>query len=152
MNYREKAEYYIRKHQDDDVIKKLKTNIPLNDEDVQRLEKILWSEIGTKEEYDASFGSKPLGAFVREITGLDMNAAKEAFSNYLNDSNLNERQLYFVNQIIEYIVQNGLITDYSVLMESPFTDLGSIADLFSDLNVWSGIKNVIDQINQNAEI
>ena len=66
--------------------------------------------------------SKPLGEFVREIVGLDMNAAKEAFSEYLTDTNLDSRQIYFVNQIVEYIVHNGILKDLSVLQESPFTD------------------------------
>ncbi len=49
-----------------------------------------------------------MGEFVREIVGLDMNAAKEAFSEYLTDANLDSRQIYFVNQIVEYIVHNGI--------------------------------------------
>ena len=61
---------------------------------------MLWSEVGTKDEYEAEYGSKPLGEFVREIVGLDMNAAKEAFAEYLNSANLDSRQIYFVNQIV----------------------------------------------------
>ena len=148
--YREKAEYYIRKHSDEEVIRKLRTNEPLTDSDVGDLQNLLWSEIGTKEDYEAEFGSKPLGLFVREITGLDMNAAKQAFSKYLDETRLDSRQIYFVNQIIEYVVRNGAITDMSVLMESPFTDRGSIADIFQDLTIWKGIKSVIDDINENA--
>ena len=148
--YREKAEFYIRKHADEDVIKKLRTNEPLTDADIKELENLLWSEIGTREDYEAEFGSKPLGLFVREITGLDMNAAKQAFSKYLDESKLDSRQIYFVNQIIEYVVRNGAITDMSVLMESPFTDRGSLADIFTDLTVWRGIKSVIDDINEKA--
>ena len=56
-----------------------------------------------------------------------MNAAKEAFSEYLDENSLDSRQIYFVNQIVEYIV-----------------------DIFTDLNVWMGIRIVIDQINANA--
>lgn len=63
-------------------------------------ENMLWSEVGTKDEYEAEYGSKPLGEFVREIVGLDMNAAKEAFAEYLNSANLDSRQIYFVNQIV----------------------------------------------------
>lgn len=86
----------------------------------------------------------------REIVGLDMNAAKEAFSEYLDENSLDSRQIYFVNQIVEYIVQNGMMKDLSVLQEAPFTDQGSVVDIFTDLNVWMGIRKVIDQINANA--
>lgn len=36
---------------------------------------------------------------MREIVGLDMNAAKAAFAQYLDDTCLDSRQIYFVNQI-----------------------------------------------------
>lgn len=149
-NYKAKAEFYVRQHQDEAVIAKLKSNVPLNSDDVAALEKILWSEVGTKEDYETEIGSKPLGEFVREIVGLDMKAAKEAFSVYLNDASLNSRQIYFVNQIVEYIVRNGLMKDLSVLQESPFTDKGSVVDIFTDLTVWMGIRKIIEQVNANA--
>ena len=149
-NYKAKAEYYIRQHQDNIAIAKLKTNQPLTSTDVKTLEQILWQEVGTKQDYEQEIGAKPLGEFVREIVGLDMNAAKEAFSEYLNDANLDSRQIYFVNQIVEYIVHNGMLKDFSVLQESPFTDQGSVVELFTDLNVWMGIRKVIEVINANA--
>lgn len=150
-NYKAKAEFYIKQHQDNIVIAKLKTNKPLTTGDVKALEDILWNEIGTRKDYEGEIGDKPLGEFVREIVGLDMNAAKEAFSEYLNETNYDSRQIYFVNQIVEYVVHNGMIKDMSVLMESPFTDRGSITDIFN-ASVWMGIKKVIDQINANANV
>ena len=97
--YKAKAEFYIRQHQDNIAIAKLKTNQPLTSTDVASLEEILWQEIGTKQDYEQEIGTKPLGEFVREIVGLDMNAAKEAFSEYLTNASLDSRQIYFVNQI-----------------------------------------------------
>lgn len=79
-----------------------------------------------------------------------MNTAKEAFSRFLNDVNLDSRQIYFVNQIVEYIVHNGIMKDLSVLQESPFTDKGSVVEIFADMSVWMEIRKVIDQINANA--
>lgn len=133
-----------------EAIAKLKSNVPLTAEDIKELEKILWSELGTQEEYEAEYGKKPLGEFVREIVGLDMNATKEAFSAYLEDTSLDSRQIYFVNQIVEYIVHNGTMKDLSVLQEPPFTDMGRIVEVFTDGSVWLGIKKIIDQINANA--
>ena len=149
-NYKAKAEFYVRQHQDNEAIAKLKSNIPLNSDDVKALEQILWSEVGSKEDYEAEFGEKPLGEFVREIVGLDMSAAKAAFAEYLDNVNLDSRQIYFVNQIVEYIVHNGLMKDLSVLQESPFTDKGSVVEVFTDLTVWMGIRKVIEQVNANA--
>lgn len=149
-NYKAKAEFYIRQHQDNIAIAKLRTNKPLTSTDIETLEGILWSEVGTKEDYESEYGEKPLGELVREIVGLDMNAAKEAFAEFLNESSLDSRQIYFVNQIVEYIVHNGIMKDLSVLQESPFTDQGSVVDIFTDMTVWMGIRKVIDQINANA--
>lgn len=79
-----------------------------------------------------------------------MNTAKEAFSRFLNNVNLDSRQIYFVNQIVEYIVHNGIMKNLSVLQESPFTDKGSVVEIFTDMSVWMEIRKVIDQINANA--
>ena len=152
QNYKEKIEYYIKQHvADTKAISKLKENQPLSKDDIKDLEEIIWNQIGTKQDYYSELGDKPLGEFVREIVGLDMNAAKEAFSKYLDETVLNRNQIYFVNQIIEYVVRNGVMKDMSVLQESPFTDKGTVADLFGDnINLWSGIREVINTINRNA--
>jgi type I restriction enzyme R subunit len=149
-NYKAKAEFYVRQHQDNLVIAKLKINKPLSSQDMVLLEEILWKEVGTRDDYEKEYGQKPLGEFVREIVGLDMNAAKEAFSEFLVETNLDSTQIYFVNQIVEYIVHNGMLKDFSVLQESPFTDKGSVVEIFTDLNVWMGIRRVIEEINANA--
>lgn len=40
--------------------------------------------------------------------------------------------------------------DLSVLQESPFTDKGSVVEVFTDMSVWLGIRKVIEQVNANA--
>lgn len=151
-DYKERINYYVRQHQSEEVIHKLHTNRPLTEQDVERLEEILWSEAGSKEEYVREYQDKPLGELVREIVGLDMNAAKEAFARYLNDVNLDQRQIYFVNQIIGYVVKNGMMKDMSVLQKPPFTDQGTVVEIFTDLTLWTGIRDVIRTINANVGI
>ena len=151
-DYKAKAEYYVRQHQENEAIAKLKSNIPLTEDDVAELERILWSEVGTKQDYEREIGSIPLGEFVRSVIGLDMTAAKAAFADYLDNTQLDSRQIYFVNQIVEYIVHNGMMKDLSVLQNSPFTDQGSIVEVFTDLSVWAGIRKTIEQVNANATV
>ena len=79
-----------------------------------------------------------------------MNAAKTAFAAFLDENHLDSRQIYFVNQIVEYIVHNGMMKDLSVLQEPPFTDQGSIVEIFDDITLWLEIRKVIDQVNANA--
>ena len=55
-----------------------------------------------------------------------------------------------MNQIVEYIAHNGMMKDLSVLQKSPFTDQGSVVEIFTNLNVWMEIRKVIESINDNA--
>lgn len=60
---------------------------------------------------------------------------------------------YYIRQHQDNIVIEKLKTnmkDLSVLQESPFTDQGSIVEIFTDVSVWMGIRKVIDTINANA--
>lgn len=43
-----------------------------------------------------------------------------------------------------------MLTDFSVLQESPFMDRGGVVDIFDDLNVWMGIRGIINNINANG--
>jgi type I restriction enzyme R subunit len=151
-NYKKKAEFYLKNHKDNTAIAKLRSNIPLTKSDVKELERILWEEVGTKAEYDAQYAEKPLGEFVREIVGMDMNAAKEAFSQFLNDTSLDSKQIHFVNQIVEYIIENGIMKDLSVLQDAPFNDNGSIVDIFTDISIWNSIRIAINSVNENARV
>ena len=47
-NYKAKAEYYIRKHQDNEAIKKLKSNIPLSHSDIVALQKFFGLSLALK--------------------------------------------------------------------------------------------------------
>lgn len=61
---------------------------------------------------------------IRELVGLDMQAAKEAFSDFLDQGVYNARQINFVNQIINYLTGHGVL-EVKQIFESPFTDLHS---------------------------
>ncbi|MEA4933205.1 MAG: type I restriction-modification enzyme R subunit C-terminal domain-containing protein [Lawsonibacter sp.] len=150
VNYKKKVNYYILQHQNIPAIAKLKGNQPLTSADVKSLEGILWGALGTREQYDAQYGKTPLSELVRSIVGLSQKAANEAFSKFLNDAGLDSQQMYFVRQVVNYIVKNGMMKDLSVLQESPFTDMGSISELFDDVAVFMELRAVIEGINKNA--
>lgn len=44
----------------------------------------------------------------------------------------------------------SIMKDLSVLQEPPFTDCGSVVEVFDDLSVWAKVKSAIDRINANA--
>ena len=110
----------------------------------------MWSDLGTKENYKQEIGDIPLGEFVRSVVGLDKAAAKKAFAKFIDEKDLNTNQIFFVEQIINYIVQNGVLKDLSVLQRSPFSDRGSVVDIFPVPTIWDGIHSAIQSINANA--
>lgn len=148
-NYKKKAEHFLREHRNLPAIAKLTTNEPLSKQDIDELEDILWNKLGTKDNYIQDVGEVPLGEFVRSILGLDITSINEAFSRFIDENDLNPQQIYFVRRIKEYISQNGVLKDMSILQQTPFTDMGSVVDLFSGA-VWGNISKAIDNINQNA--
>lgn len=149
-NYRKKVSFFLREHLNFPAVAKLKSNEPLASEDIKQLEQLLWKELGSKEAYRQEIGDMPLGEFVRSIVGLDMVAAKQAFSKFIDEKELDSRQIYFVDQIINYIVENGVLTDMSILQYSPFSDRGSVADIFPNTAVWNNVCAAIQSVNQNA--
>ena len=151
QNYRKKVNQYLKEHQDQTAIYKLRHNKSLTKQDVETLEEVLWNELGTQEDYKKEYGDTPITKLVRQIVGLDQQAANQAFSEFLNEEKLNANQLRFVKLIVNYVVKNGTLEKY-VLQEDPFRSLGSVTELFKDnIEDVRGIVRVIDMINRNTE-
>ena len=152
-NYRKKVEHYLNSHKDDLAIFKLRNNKKLTKQDVETLETIMWNELGTNADYEKEFGNMPVGKLVRKLVGLDRQAANEAFSEFLNNENLNMNQVHFVKLIVDYVVANGFIEDNRILQEDPFRTVGSITTLFKDnMDDARKIIKIINDIKVNAEI
>ncbi|NOH84241.1 DEAD/DEAH box helicase [Vibrio sp. 03-59-1] len=153
--YRKKIELYIQDHQDQLTIQKLKRNKSITQADLDVLEGLLLDASGMSdvEAYrEKILQEKPLGTFIRELIGLDMNAAKEAFSSFLDEESYNAEQIQFVDQVIDYLVNNGII-DMSQLFEPPFTDNhGESAYGFFDEGTVVELFGVIRKVNANAVV
>ncbi|MES0489257.1 MAG: type I restriction-modification enzyme R subunit C-terminal domain-containing protein [Leptospirales bacterium] len=121
--YRRKVARYVKEHQDHITIHKLRLNQPITKTDLQELEKILIEdcEFTSEKELNAVLGEEKLGEFIRSIVGLEINAAKEAFSAYLATEQYSPNQISFINLIIDHLVRNGIV-DPDTLYEAPFTD------------------------------
>jgi type I restriction enzyme, R subunit len=119
---REKALHFLRNHQQDPAIHKLKWNEPLTGEDLTALEDIFKAEGSSEEEIEAAKqDSSGLGLFVRSLVGLDREAAKKALSEFMHARTLTANQIEFLNMIINYLCMRGWI-DVAQLYDSPFTD------------------------------
>ena len=154
QSYKDRVESYIRKNKNHLTIHKLNNNIPITKTELDELEKILFTEslAGTKEEFVKEYGEKPLGAFIRSITGLERTSLNEAFTDFLQVGDLRADQMTFMNRIISYLSKNGTI-DKTMLHESPFTDLNDqgISGVF-DNDAKIKIIKIIDRINKNAGV
>ena len=122
--FRAKARAFLREHEDEPVIRKLRLNVPLSRPDLDALERMLVAG-GIGEAADlqkAKTESEGLGLFVRSLVGLDREAAKQAFAGFVAASTLTANQIEFVNLIVDHLTEHGVI-GASLLYESPFTDL-----------------------------
>lgn len=148
-DYRKKVNRYIEEHKNDAVIYKLNHNLPLTKEDYAELERILTQELGDSEDYKREYGDTPFGLLVRKIAKLDHESAMTAFSSFINDSSLNQRQIEFILKIINHIENNGYIEDVKILMKPPFDKPFSFIKMF-DAKTRTAILQTIESIKNNA--
>ena len=155
QSYKDRVESYIRKNKNHLTIHKLCNNISITKSELDSLEKILFIEsvAGTKQEFVKQYGEKPLGTFIRSITGLEQTALNEAFAAFLQVGNLRADQMTFIKTIISYLTKNGTI-DKTMLYEPPFTDLNDqgISGVFDNDADLIKIVKIIDLINENAVV
>lgn len=152
--YKMKVEQYILENKLNLTIDKLRKNIKITKSELENLEKMLFEQgdLGNKERFSEVFGNQPLGKFIRSIVGLDVGAAKEAFSELISNANLNQKQITFLNMIIDHFSKRGFITS-DLLFEPPFTNVDSlgIVHLFGEEKSRE-IEAIIDRINANSEV
>lgn len=148
-DYREKVNRYIGEHRDSLAIHKLTHNIKLGQKDYQELERIFTSELGSKEDYQREFGDTPFGLLVRRIAKLDHEAAMEAFSAFINDESLNQRQIAFVQKMIHHVEQNGYLDTVADLQKPPFDKPVSFIKLF-DAKTRLALVEAVNAVKENA--
>ena len=148
-DYKKKVNRYVNEHGNSIAIHKLTHNIPLTAGDYSELERVLTEELGSKEDYVREFGDTPFGLLVRKIAKLDHDAAMEAFSAFINDASLNQKQIAFVHKIINHIEQNGYMEDIKELMKPPFDKPISFVKLF-DARTRTALMEKINEIKENA--
>ncbi|MDQ3668389.1 MAG: DEAD/DEAH box helicase family protein [Acidobacteriota bacterium] len=151
--YQKKVMNFLKQHENHISIQKLKRNVPITASDIAELERILFEAdgLGTREDFERAYGQQEhLGLFIRELIGLDREAAKQAFSEYLMSKTLTANQIRFIDQIIDYLTQNGVM-DPGLLYEPPFTDFSStgLDGVFKDEDA-SRIISILGSIREAA--
>jgi type I restriction enzyme, R subunit len=151
--FREKTEQFLKAHETDPVIHKLRFNEPLTKQDLDALEKILIEAgTGTAEDISKVCSGNGLGLFVRSMVGLHREAAKRAFDGFLTGKTLTATQIRFVNLVIDYLTQAGWVSP-SQLYESPFTDFSprGVEGVFDSTQV-THLLSILNGIRQSASV
>ncbi len=149
-DYRAKVNRYVNEHGDTLAIYKLTHNIPLAMGDYQELERVLTSELGSKEDYQREFGNTPFGLLIRKIAKLDHEAAMQAFSAFINDQSLSQNQIAFVYKVIHHIEVNGYMDNVAELTKPPFDKPVRFIHLF-DAAQQNELIQAIRKVKDNAE-
>ena len=147
-DYKLKVNRYIEENKNNEVIYKLRNNIPLSQEDFKELEMIFTVQLGSKDDYEREFGKTAFGILVRKIAKLEHEAVMKAFSKFINEQSLNSQQIAFVNKVIEYISENGYIENES-LTKAPFDRPVKFINLFN-IEKCGKFMEILTEINNNA--
>ena len=151
--YQKKVSHFLKTHETHIVIHKLKRNVAITPSDISEIERIFFEseELGTREDFEKAYGKQEhLGLFIRKLVGLDREAAKEAFGEYLTKKSLSANQIRFIDQIINYLTQNGVM-EPDILYEPPFTDYSptGLDGIFND-DEADLIVSILNRIRENA--
>ena len=113
MSYREKLLDFLTQHRNHPVLMKIHNLEQLSADDIRELEHILWYELGSKDDYERYLRHEQMtadmsvAAFIRKVVGLDRAKAIRLFSEFISANSLTSAQEEFINNILNYVCQNG---------------------------------------------
>lgn len=134
VSYKQKVIDFLANNRHLPVLDKIYNIEQLSSDDVKELERILWEELGTKEDYDRFTSEMTcganVGAFIRSLIGIDRKEAVKQFGEFISGADLNSEQEEFLMSILSYVCQNGDITKEIVVNEAPFDEQLSVFELY----------------------
>ena len=140
--YKQRVVDYLAENKDNAVLQKIFNVEPLSQADIRDLERILWQQLGTREEYSKYAQNMIYGgnvaAFIRSIIGVNRNIAIRKFTELISESNLNSMQEEYLKTILNYVCENGDITT-STFGNDPFVNFDwydAFGDKLSDLTQY----------------
>ncbi len=126
VTYKQSVLDFLSQNRNLPVLQKIYDMEQLTVADVKELERILWQELGSKDDYNKFTNGMPCGSnvaiFIRSILGVDRKNAVRRFSEFISGNELNAEQEDFLMTIISYVCENGDITKEIVVNEAPFDE------------------------------
>lgn len=130
VSYKQSVLDFLSQNRNLPVLQKIYDMEQLTAADFTELERILWQELGSKEDYDKFTNGMSCGSnvamFVRSLVGVDRKNAVRRFSEFISGNELNAEQEDFLMTIIAYVCENGDITKETVVNEAPFDERLSV--------------------------
>ncbi|MCB9354670.1 MAG: DEAD/DEAH box helicase family protein [Lewinellaceae bacterium] len=151
--YRTRVQQFLYEHRQHLSIHKLTHNIPITTGELSELERMLLeqSDLGSREDFEKAFGTQPLGALVRSMLGLDAEAARAVFAEFLATPGLNTPQIRFVDLIIRSLTINGVV-DPAQLFAPPFTDVHTGGLTVFDDRLAGKVVDLLEGVRRNAGV
>lgn len=150
-DYRARVNEYVEAHKNQSAINKLLHNEPISSDDYKELERIFTEELGTVEDYQANYQDTPFGLLIRKIAKMDRDAAYAAFSTFIAEERPNAEQIHFIEQVVDYVVENGYINNILDLMKAPFDRPYKFSVIFTRDEQIKFVQ-VVNSIKSNALI
>lgn len=148
-DYRAKVNDYVEAHKNQPAINKLLHNEPISVDDYKELERIFTEELGTTEDYQMNYQDTPFGLLIRKIAKMDRDAAYAAFSSFIAEERPNAEQIHFIEQVVDYVVENGYINNVLDLMKAPFDRPYKFSVIFTREEQIKFVQ-IINSIKSNA--
>ncbi|WP_242625456.1 type I restriction-modification enzyme R subunit C-terminal domain-containing protein [Protofrankia symbiont of Coriaria myrtifolia] len=151
-DFEKKIRTYLRSHENQLAVQKLRRNRQITTTDLDELEQVfLDSGLGTTEDIEqAKARHEGLGLFLRSLTGLDREAAARAFDQFQTGRTLTANQLHFLKMLIDILARRGLV-DVGQLYDPPFTQLTpSGPEKFFTASDIDTVESVLDQVRSTA--
>lgn len=152
VRFKQKARVFLKAHEDNIALMKLRSGKPLTPTDLAALEAMLLDAgIGNAETIErARETSEGFGRFVRSLVGLDRQSLNAAFGEFIAGGSASADQIEFIGLIVEHLTAQGVM-DPGLLYESPFTDIAPQGpENVFDMKRTDRLFEVIDAFNASA--
>lgn len=134
VSYRQRIMDFLAANRQLPVLQKIYNLEQLNSDDFQELERVLWQELGSKEDYDKYTAGKLCGSnvaiLIRSLIGVDRKEAMQRFGRFISGMELNSEQEEFLMTVVSYVCENGDITKDVVVNEPPFDERLSVFNAY----------------------
>lgn len=134
VSYKQRIIDFLAANRHLPVLDKIYNIEQLTPADIRELERILWEELGSKQDYEQYthgmlFGSN-VAAFIRSLIGVDRKEAVRKFGDFIAGVQLNAEQEEFLMTVVSYVCENGDITKEIVVNEAPFDERLAVFNAF----------------------